>query len=81
MREGRPLVIVSVYRNGLTRFGRPKGLHHCSPWTVHALEKHDPGTANVFADFLEEHGHFEAAAVLRKAFPLSATTPTENNQG
>ena len=81
MREGGPLIIVYVYRNGLTRSGRPKGLYHCAPWTVHALETHAPGTANVFADFLEEHGHFEAAEVLRRAFPLSAPAPTENNQG
>lgn len=31
----------------------------------------DPVPANIYADFLEDHGFPEAAAKLREAFPLS----------
>lgn len=37
----------------------------------------DPLSANVYADWLEENNYPEAAAALRKAFPLSADTDTE----
>jgi uncharacterized protein (TIGR02996 family) len=32
-------------------------------------------TANVYADFLDDHGHHEAAALLRQAFPLETGEP------
>lgn len=32
---------------------------------------HDPIAANVYADWLEESGYLEAAAALRKRFPLA----------
>lgn len=31
----------------------------------------DPVTANVYADFLDEHGEHKAAALLRSAFPIA----------
>lgn len=34
-------------------------------------ESLDPAPANVYADWLEDHGEYKAAAMLRKAFPLS----------
>lgn len=34
-----------------------------------------PEPANVFADFLDDAGHHEAAALLREAFPLGDRTP------
>jgi hypothetical protein len=42
-----------------------------SPRVRLPLTRLDPVPANVYADFLEEHGHAEAAALLRKAFPLA----------
>ncbi len=41
------------------------------------VRKHDPLTANVFSDWLEEQGFIDAANALRKAFPL-ATLETES---
>jgi hypothetical protein len=35
----------------------------------------EPVAANVYADFLEENGHPEAAALLRKSFPLADGRP------
>lgn len=40
---------------------------------VELAEKYDPTTANVFADFLEEYGHLDAAELLRKHFPIGVT--------
>jgi hypothetical protein len=40
----------------------------------HPPEGPDIVRANVYADFLDDHGHPEAAALLRQAFPLGDGT-------
>jgi hypothetical protein len=42
-----------------------------SPRVRLPLTRLDPVPANVYSDWLEEHGHAEAAGLLRKAFPLA----------
>lgn len=37
---------------------------------IMTAEQYNPTEANIFADFLEENGHQEAANLLRKEFPL-----------
>jgi hypothetical protein len=45
----------------------------------------DPAASNVFADWLEEHGHEAAAAALRQAFPTAdrygSTPGTRRREG
>lgn len=62
-----------VARPGKSRNGKayPEIMRHES-----GLRPAPPaGTANVYADFLDDAGHHEAAALLREAFPLGDRTP------
>jgi uncharacterized protein (TIGR02996 family) len=68
---------VHVRREGLTRAGRRHGSFYACARQVEPLQKHDEATANVFADWLDDRGQHEAAAMLRKAFPLSGPAAVE----
>lgn len=63
---------VRVRRDGFVRAGWKypsiiRNLNQVWPQTVP-----DPLSANVYADWLEEHGEEKAAEMLRAAFPLAA---------
>jgi uncharacterized protein (TIGR02996 family) len=64
---------VHVREETLYPSGRIKPLIRRSP--IALRHPPEPVAANVYADFLEEHGHPEAAALLRKSFPLADGKP------
>ena len=69
-----PLVFYRYRRIGKTRRGHRFPLNqvwHGESVLVRRVPHHDPVTANVFADFLEDHGEVIAANLLRKTFPLA----------
>lgn len=69
---GLPLANVRrIPKNGMPRMPRFPRFSSC----VELM--HDPTTANVFADFLEEHGYAEAADLLRKNFPIYTGEPAQ----
>ena len=45
-----------------------------------ASPPHDRLTANVYADWLEENGQHQAAAMLRQAFPIDDGTGSDGNR-
>ncbi len=63
-----PTVWVCPVARGVN--GRARPLARRWPHQLCALSDLPPATANVYADWLEDHGHPEAAAALRAAFPL-----------
>lgn len=83
VREWVPCLVASVTRRGPVRVvvcpvGRPWNRVRYTNRAVVPRNVRwpcDPLTANVFADHLEEHGFEEAAAFLRRAFPLCDGTP------
>lgn len=69
--EERFSTVTRVQRLGKDRSGK------AYPWVVRTPEHlrrpdrgYDHVVANVYADFLEEHGHTQAADLLRQYFPL-----------
>ncbi len=61
---------IVVRRLKLNSKNRPFQHYWRKPGSVMILAKVDCVTANVFADFLEEHGEHRAAQMLRQAFPF-----------
>jgi len=74
---GRPAELMDyiyVRQPGRTAAGRRY------PWTARRLNDvratgYRPEPANIYADWLDDNGHPEAAAALREAFPLGDRTP------
>ncbi len=71
-RVGGVGMVVHLLRDGLTEFGNKRLPTVARAEFVHLLDTHDAATANVFADWLAERGQYEAADMLRQAFPYSA---------
>ena len=61
----------SVRRIGLSATGRPFPKVRRFARDMKLVGGPQSVTANVFADFLEDRGHVEAAELLRKEFPIS----------
>ena len=59
-----------LHGNGLTRSGRVRQADWYHYVHLRLPTVLDPLPANVYADFLEEHGFPDAAVALREAFPL-----------
>ena len=59
---------VSCQPSGLTPKGR--GRRPVARWPEEVRPPRDPVSANVFSDWLDDHGFVEAADALRKAFPI-----------
>jgi hypothetical protein len=66
----RPLVVLAR-RGGLTSKGHLYPTWYFGPDSVRPPQHLDPVPANIYADFLDEHGEHRAAAMLREAFPLA----------
>lgn len=62
---------LEVRPEGVTKLGRRRPSLLVFLEEITPLEPFDRTTANVFADWLEENGEPEAAAKLRKAFPIA----------
>ena len=59
---------VALRRRGLTPAGNRR--HHIERLARDVRRPPDPLPANVYADWLEEAGQYQAADMLRAAFPL-----------
>lgn len=71
-------VMVQVQRQGVNpKTGWPFPSYHTPPCRLRRRPDLPPAPANVYADWLEDHGQHEAARMLREAFPLgdSPTPP------
>jgi hypothetical protein len=63
---------VLKYRiDGLTAKGREKPIRQAVAMYFRRIPNHNPVSANVYADYIDEHGEHKAAALLREAFPLA----------
>jgi FAD/FMN-containing dehydrogenase len=71
----RVVTFVRTRQPGLTPSGRLRELLRRLPRDLCHSHDYAPEPANVYADFLEEHGHPEAADLLRKSFPLADGRP------
>ncbi len=63
---------IRVRRIGLTPDDRPHGAHSKRIDDVRPFADLDHLPANVYADWLEDHGERRAAEKLREAFPLAS---------
>lgn len=61
---------VIVRRVGHDKLGRRFGISERDPHDLSHAPTGDALSANVYADWLEEHGESRAAAKLRSAFPI-----------
>jgi hypothetical protein len=69
-------VLVKVRRPGRMASGRIFPSFWRAPLSLRRPDRLDPVPANVYADWLEEHGFSAAAAALRKEFPLATGKPS-----
>lgn len=67
---------LKVRRPGVDAGGRPHGSWTKTANEVRLLAYLEPAAANVYADWLEEHGELRAAQKLREAFPLGGEVQT-----
>src|SRR5262245_27877619 len=68
LRPGQ-VVAVSLRRPSMNARGRPYPFFKRLAHEIEIEPRPDDGTANVYADWLEEHGEARAAALLREVFP------------
>jgi hypothetical protein len=66
----RPLVAL-VRRGGLTPSGCLYPTLYLWSDSLRLPQHLDPVPANIYADWLDEHGEYRAATMLREAFPLA----------
>ena len=69
------VILVYVRREGKSAQGRLYPILGRPPVLIRQLPNHDPLEGNIYADVLEEHGHLEAANLLRRMFPLADGKP------
>jgi hypothetical protein len=73
--------IVEIRRRGLQSDGRP--YPRVLERRVHSLRivpDLDPSAANIYADWLDDHGEHNAARMLREAFPLGPPAPVASTE-
>lgn len=64
-------IVVGLRRMGRNSTGRGYPIIFREAREMTLVSRRDPTTANVFADFLDERGYNDAAAELRKEFPIT----------